>query len=276
MSPSLIEIAEDAGAYRQPVAGDVRRVLDDVVLSHRPSSATFEWHDASRLRLRTDPGKRIGEIRAWFQSQGCTKWMWVLGPSSTPSDIERHLRAGHDVSVVEEAGHRALVLDHAPPPGRARVDIREVRTFEAFCDLDEVQSMAFGEPAAVRADMVASRSSRWDDLGKSADVALVAYVDGVPVAGATMAPLQDGVWFLLGGATVPEARGRGLYRALVHGRWTAAVEHGGIALATHAGSMSAPILGRLGFVDIGRIDLLLERAEPGLPAGPDGSVLGTG
>ena len=267
MSPSLSEIAEDAGAYRQPAAGDVRLVLDDAVLTHRPSSQTFEWHDASRMRLPRDPGKRIDEIRAWFRSQGCAKWMWVLGPSSTPSDLERHLRFGHDLETVEEAGHRALLLDHAPPPGPAGVDIREVRTFEAFCDLDEVQSIAFGESAAVRADMVASRSSRWDDLGRSADVALVAYVDGVPVAGATMAPLQDGVWFLLGGATIPEARGRGLYQALVHGRWIASLERGGLALATHAGSMSAPILARLGFVDVGRIDLILERTEPERLAG---------
>ena len=92
------------------------------------------------------------------------------------------------------------------------------RGVEAFCDLDSVQSMAFGESPVVRAEMVASRPSRWHDLRKSADVALVAYVDGGPVAGATMAELQEGVWFLLGGATIPEARGQGLYRALVHGR----------------------------------------------------------
>ena len=59
MSLSLIQIAEDAGAYRQPIAGDVRLVLDDVVLSHRPSSATFEWHDASRLRLPADPDELV-------------------------------------------------------------------------------------------------------------------------------------------------------------------------------------------------------------------------
>ncbi|HEY3333999.1 MAG TPA: hypothetical protein VGK16_02090 [Candidatus Limnocylindrales bacterium] len=261
MPLTLMEIAEDAGAYRQSVAGDLRLTLDDVILSHRPSSMTFEWHEASRLRLPRDPGQRIDEIRAWFRSQGCTKWMWVLGPSSTPSDLEHHLRAGGYVEPVEEGGHRALLLDHEPPPGPGGVDIREVQTFEEFCDLDDVQSIAFGEPAAVQAAMVASRATRWNDLRRSADVALVAYADGMPVAGATMAPLRDGVWFLLGGATVPEARGRGLYRALVHGRWTTAVGHGGIALATHAGSMSAPILGALGFVDVGRIDLLLDRAE---------------
>jgi hypothetical protein len=261
MSPSLIEITEDAGAYREGVASDLRVISDDVVLTHRPSSETFEWHDASRLRLGPDPRRRIDEIRAWFRAQGATKWMWVIGPSSTPLDLERHLRSGRDLKAVDDAGHRALLLDRAPPSGPEGVDIREVRSFESFSDLDEVQSIAFGEPAAVRASMIASREARWADQGRSPDVALVAYADGVPVAGASMAPLRDGAWFLLGGATIPEARGRGLYRALVHGRWIAALDRGGVALATHAGSMSAPILGNLGFVDVGRIDLLLDRDE---------------
>jgi hypothetical protein len=259
VSPSLIEIAEDAAAYRRPAAGDVRLALDDVVLVHRPSSDTFEWHEASRLRLPRQPQKRIDEIRAWFRSQGCTKWMWTLGPSSTPTDLERHIRVDRDVTVIEAAGHRALVLDHEPPSGPDGVDIREVRTFDAFCGLDQVQSLAFGESAEVRAEMITSRPARWDSLRESGDVALLAYLDGIPVAGATMAPLQDGVWLLLGGATIPEARGRGLYRALVRGRWAAALEHGGVAMITHAGSMSAPILLGLGFVDVGRVDLLFER-----------------
>ena len=263
MSPSLIEIAEDAGAYRQATTGDVRLAMDDVVLLHRPTSDTFEFHEATRLRLPGDPQKRIHEIRAWFRSQGCTKWLWALGPSSTPANLERHLRAGHDLKMVDEAGHHALLMDHEPPPGPDGVDIREVGTFEAFCRLDEVQSIAFDEPASIRAEMASSRSARWDALRESGDVALLAYLDGVPVAGAMMAPLQDGAWFLLGGATIPEARGRGLYRALVHGRWTTVAEHGGVAMVTHAGSMSTPILRSLGFVDAGRVDLLLERVEAG-------------
>jgi hypothetical protein len=144
VSPSLIEIAEDAGAYRRPAAGDVRLALDDVVLVHRPTSDTFEWHEASRLRLPRHPQKRIDEIRAWFRSQGCTKWMWTLGPSSTPTDLERHVRADHDVTVVEEAGHRALVLDHEPPSGPDGVDIREVRTWGGGWGRDEGQNHARG------------------------------------------------------------------------------------------------------------------------------------
>ncbi len=259
MTPSLAEIAEDAGAYVLPAPGDVRVDLADVVLHHRPSSDTFHAHDASRLRLPLDPRQRIHDIREWFRSQGTTRWMWVLGPSSTPADLEHHIRAGHDVQRAEEVGHRALVLDREPARGLVGVEIHEVLTYEAFCQLDEVQSLAFGETDAERARMIASRQERWAASQRSGEVALVCTLDDEAVAGASMVPLEHGAWFLLGGATIPEARGRGLYRALVHARWALAVAHGWKALVVHAGPMSAPILGGLGFADVGRIDLLLER-----------------
>jgi predicted acetyltransferase len=52
---------------------------------------------------------------------------------------------------------------------------------------------------------------------------------------------------LSGGATAPWARGRGAYRALVRARWEDAAARGTPTLAVQAGSMSAPILRRLGF-----------------------------
>ena len=56
--------------------------------------------------------------------------------------------------------------------------------------------------------------------------------------------------YLLGGATAEWARGRGAYRAVVRARWDAAVERGTPALAVGAGSMSRPILERLGFEQV--------------------------
>ena len=56
-----------------------------------------------------------------------------------------------------------------------------------------------------------------------------------------------------------DARGRGAYRALVRARWDAAVERGTPALTVMAGSMSAPILDRLGFATVGEGDGLEDR-----------------
>jgi hypothetical protein len=52
---------------------------------------------------------------------------------------------------------------------------------------------------------------------------------------------------LSGGATLPEARGRGCYRALIRARWDHAVALGTPALAVGAQETSRPILERCSF-----------------------------
>lgn len=56
-----------------------------------------------------------------------------------------------------------------------------------------------------------------------------------------------GLW---GGGTVPEWRGRGLYRALVARRARVAAERGYRYLRVDASDMSRPILARLGFTQL--------------------------
>ena len=64
---------------------------------------------------------------------------------------------------------------------------------------------------------------------------------------------------LLGGAVLPEARGRGCYRALVQARWEDAVARGTPALVVQAGEMSRPILERLGFQQVATMRVLVDR-----------------
>ena len=80
-------------------------------------------------------------------------------------------------------------------------------------------------------------------------VAVVAMVDGQPVSGGRV-DFEDGVEFagLFGGVTLPEFRGRGLYRATVAKRAELARERGYRWLYSDALPTSRPILERLGFV----------------------------
>ena len=55
---------------------------------------------------------------------------------------------------------------------------------------------------------------------------------------------------LLGGASLPRVRGRGVYFSLVHARWRDAVARGTPRLVVQAGPMSRPILERLGFEQV--------------------------
>jgi GNAT superfamily N-acetyltransferase len=82
-------------------------------------------------------------------------------------------------------------------------------------------------------------------------VAVVAVVEGEAVSGGRV-DFEDGVEFagLFGGITLPEFRGRGLYRATVAKRAELARERGYRWLYSDALPTSRPILERLGFVPI--------------------------
>jgi GNAT superfamily N-acetyltransferase len=83
----------------------------------------------------------------------------------------------------------------------------------------------------------------------------LAFIDGAPAATAGTVMFERSV-YLLGGVTLPRARRRGAYRALVAARLEHARDRG-IALATcHArASTSAPILEALGFERVCRWDV---------------------
>jgi GNAT superfamily N-acetyltransferase len=82
-------------------------------------------------------------------------------------------------------------------------------------------------------------------------VAVVASIDGEPVSGGRI-DFEEGVEFagLFGGVTLPEFRGRGLYRATVAKRAELARERGYRWLYSDALPTSRPILERNGFVPI--------------------------
>jgi hypothetical protein len=103
---------------------------------------------------------------------------------------------------------------------------------------------------------VGARVAEVDD--PAAPVTYLALLDGRPVACAHAVFAADGA-LLIGGATLPEARGRGAYRALVGARWDDAVARGTPALVVQAGAMSAPILEKLGFAAVAEIRIFLDR-----------------
>jgi hypothetical protein len=83
------------------------------------------------------------------------------------------------------------------------------------------------------------------------------WLDDEIVCAGTSAPTPHGL-LLYGGATAPRARGRGAYRALLRARWDEAVSRGTPVLITQGGSMSRPILERVGFERVGHVHVLLD------------------
>jgi GNAT superfamily N-acetyltransferase len=241
-----------------PLRPGTRRYLDPrFTLVRSPWSTEPITNSASRLRLARDGIEAgVAEVRAWFASQGRERFTWWVGSSATPRDLLElllHLGASrHDAEPV----FAAMVLQSEPahPHG---VDIRRVDTFGDFRTMREIYAAAFATSAQARAETEARQAEMWEHsrtVGR--EQSFLALLDGEPVAAGTLALTEAGPALLMGGATLPEARGRGCYRALVRARWDEAVRLGASGLAVGAGKMSRPILERLGFRAVGEVCVL--------------------
>jgi GNAT superfamily N-acetyltransferase len=144
-----------------------------------------------------------------------------------------------------------MVLTEPPAQGPVDVEVRRVETEEEHLAAEEIAAIAFGMPAPS-----APRPREHDPD----NLVYLAYADGEPVARGSASFGEHGVT-LFGGSTLPQARGRGAYRALVAARWEEAVARGTPILVTQAGPMSRPILARLGFREVCEIRILLDEFD---------------
>jgi GNAT superfamily N-acetyltransferase len=130
-----------------------------------------------------------------------------------------------------------------------------VETFEDYTAANAVQWEAF---AMSEADVAEHRELLPQRYRETVNVMHAVWLDGEIVCAGTAAPTERGL-LLYGGATAPHARGRGAYRALLRTRWDDAVARGTPALITQGGSMSRPILERVGFERVGEVHMLMDR-----------------
>ena len=177
--------------------------------------------------LRPPPDADVERLVARMREvPGYVEWKYYS--HDLPADLPERLVAAGLVPEDEETVVATEASSIPPPP--ADVDLRIVT--EEFVDL---AARVFG--------------SRFELPEKA--VAVIAVVDGEPVSGGRV-DLEDGTAFagLFGGVTLPEFRGRGLYRATVAKRAELAREGGYRWLYSDALPTSRPILERLGFVAI--------------------------
>lgn len=200
-----------------------------------------------RIRLRTDEiDDAVDAARSFMRVTGATVASWWLSERSTPADLEQRLLE-YGLSMVKGDYHvDGMLLTSPPPHGPPGIDVRPVRSAEEFVAATEAQYEAFDTAPSRRRD-VATLVDEYELERQSDVVALyAAWLDG-RIAGGGRAIFSPRGVLMSGGSTVPWARGRGVYHALVRARWDEAVARGTPALAVQAGSMSAPILARLGF-----------------------------
>ena len=249
----ILELTENANTYTPLGPTDERIVADRYVLWMGRGDAP-SWNVAQRFRIGDDGVEAVvTEVRGIVRARGRTALTWEVGSSATPRDLVEQLLA---LGMVDDREPLAIgmVLDRPPAPAPADVEVRRVETMDEQRVASRIAAIGFG----MKPDDVGVEDPEPPVPGIET---YLAYIDGQPIARGTAAFSEHGVT-LFGGATLPEARGRGAYRALVAARWADAVAAGKPALVTQAGAMSRPILQRLGFREICEIRILLDELVP--------------
>jgi GNAT superfamily N-acetyltransferase len=252
--------AEEPDRHLPEPEPPAKRLLDDRFVLF--FGTTIFQNLVSSVRVGVDDvPSLVDEIRAHVGPDR-RRVAWVVGPSCTPADLTARLEGLGFVPADRppyEPVATAMVLTEEPDVGGTEaVEVRPVETFEDYLVSDEIAGVAFGDDeraleayAKVAPERFAAYSAR-DDY-----VRLLAFVDGSAVAVGMANAGEHGL--LLGGAgTLPDARGRGAYRALVRARWDEAVKRGTPALVILAGAMSRPIVERAGFRPICELAVLMD------------------
>ena len=249
------ELAEDTLAYAPLRAGDRRLVRPGYVVSlgltPGPRSTVIP-------RLRLGPGEvaaTVAEIRALLRAEDRKSAHWEVGSSATPASLAEELTAlGLQPAAPPFQTTAGLVLPATPPAVGTLPDtvrITRVTTREDFRRAQELYWHCFN----FTPDAAAQAAVEVDFRRLTAGSTWLCYLAwrGEEAVGAADAALTPSGVIMFGGATLPHARGHGVYRALVWARWQEAVRRGTPYLITQAGALSWPVLVRLGFVETAQI-----------------------
>jgi hypothetical protein len=257
----LAALAEDPEYFAAPPEGS-RRVADErFCLTIGPRG---RWAGVCRLRLGEGGAMladAVAEIRS--RTQGVAPVIWNVGSSASPVDLPVRLRelGLGDPDPPFDPVVTAMTLASPPPPAPAGVDVVVVETFQQHLAGLEIMLASDEWPESAAAAERARAREVFDARVLRGAPQWLATLDGRAVAYAAADATAQGL-YLAGGATLPDARGRGCYRALVRARWDDSVRRGtpGLAVQAQHGS-SAPILRRLGFTDVATIHTLQERSD---------------
>jgi GNAT superfamily N-acetyltransferase len=250
MPPTRQELAENTSVYALPQPMLERQDRGGFVYTAAPRMATVQ-------RLR------VGELEpalAWTREEsrrrGHRKVEWWLGWSTEPADArDRLLELG---LVPDEVPTLTGMTSADTPPAVAGVDVRAVTTLAELLAALAIDWEVWEVPEAARAAQAEVISERFDEQAAAGVTRhYAAFLEGERVGFARGVDLDGGV-ALFGGSVLPQARGRGVYRALVRARWEHAVARGTPLLVVQAGEMSAPVLSGLGFASHGEIQLLVD------------------
>ncbi|MHA3704574.1 GNAT family N-acetyltransferase [Jatrophihabitans sp. YIM 134969] len=190
--------------------------------------------DAALVHYRRDPS--------------ITRVEWKTRGHDHAPGLENILRARgfrpEETESIMIGDARALAVDVPLPAG---VTLRRVSDEPDVRAMVSMQNEVFGDP-----DDAGMTDALLHRLGRDDGMELwVAESDGVIVSAGRVEPVEGtsfaGIW---GGATRPEWRGRGIYRALTAARARSALRVGKTLLHSDSTEFSRPILERAGLIRV--------------------------
>ncbi|QNP68504.1 GNAT family N-acetyltransferase [Streptomyces roseirectus] len=230
----------------RPDSTDARIERTDKVvrqIASREGWSGILWSDLDE----SDADEQIAEQIALYTALG-REFEWKTYAHDTPADLGRRLRAAgftpDDAETLLIAETKTQLPGAEPPEGVRIEPVTDMAGVELMVRANE---RAFGRDASWLRDLLRVRLAQDPDV----IVAVVALAGDEPVSSARM-ELIPGTRFagLWGGGTVPEWRGRGVYRALIAHRARIAAARGYEFLQVDASEDSRPILEGLGFAKL--------------------------
>jgi hypothetical protein len=186
----------------------------------------------------------LDHIEAFYRSHNAPSQV-DLCPLHDPAVLELFKQRGYAITELNNVLFRKLDAEEKFPPPPAGCEIRRSHLEEANRAGEIVESAFFPEGAPEPFRGLVAPFYQMDQ-----GLAFVASVDGKLVAcGAGLVISEHKVFGLCGAGTLAEFRGRGLHKALLHARMSAAVQAGCeyAVVVTQGGSASQRNMERLGF-----------------------------
>lgn len=212
-------------------------------LRHLP----YNWVIRTRIPDDRDSDAVIERVATGFRDRD-VPFMWIHRPSDQPADLGDRLLA-QGLSLGETATGMDLDLDsYEPSPNRSDAEVVETEDDDArLQDYEELIRTYWSVPEGDR-HYIHTLNRHWTGA-RSPGVRFVAYLDGAAVGKLFMntraAPAHVAIY---GVAVTPEARGRGVARALMDEALTRAKRQRARRCVLHASEMALSMYLRMGFV----------------------------
>ena len=236
-------VLHEASAWVWVPPDAVDRTTDEYRVTTYPDRTSVQWSTTDRL-----PGL-VDELLEVARAAGHPLRWWVSG-RTRPADTGDQL-ASRGFEVTETLDVLARPLAGLPEALRAPGDVQVVPADDeqTIRLAGRLGAEVFGEddPTEAQVEDEVHRAALAAERGRWEVRRFVAHLDGRPVGSAGYT-LVGGTLRLWGGGVVSDARGRGVYRALLAARAADGLRQGAdLALVKGRVATSAPVLRRAGF-----------------------------